>query len=40
LYREGFHGGQDIIFLGAAVALVIAALTAFQRFGAGDRDGP
>ena len=34
-----FHGGHDILFLGAAVALVIAALTGFQRFGTGGRDG-
>jgi uncharacterized membrane protein YqhA len=31
----GFSGGQDILYLGGAVALVIAALTAFLRFGAG-----
>jgi uncharacterized membrane protein YqhA len=35
-----FHGGDDILFLGAAVALVIAALTGFLRFGTGGRDGP
>ncbi|MGE5291263.1 MAG: YqhA family protein [Micromonosporaceae bacterium] len=36
-----FHseGGHDILFLGVAVALVIAALTAFLRFGAGGREG-
>ncbi len=32
----GLRNGRDILFLGAAVALVIAALTVFQRFG-GDR---
>lgn len=34
-----FGGGHDILYLGAAVALVIAALTAFLRFGA-SRDVP
>lgn len=28
----GLHSGRDILFLGGAVALVIAALTVFQRF--------
>jgi uncharacterized membrane protein YqhA len=28
-----FHGGRDILFLGAAVALVIAAVTLFLAFG-------
>lgn len=40
----GFSGGHDILYLGGGVALVIAALTAFLRFGtgreAGDRAGP
>jgi uncharacterized membrane protein YqhA len=30
-----FHGGHDILFLGSAVAVVIAALTLFLRLGAG-----
>lgn len=38
-----FSGGHDILYLGGGVALVIAALTAFLRFGtsreAGDRTG-
>ncbi len=34
-----FHGGHDILYLGIAVALVIAALTAFLRYGAGGREG-
>lgn len=34
-----FNGGRDILFLGAAVALVIGALTAFLRFGAGRPGG-
>jgi hypothetical protein len=34
-----FHGGQDILYLGIAVALVIAALTAFLRYGTGGREG-
>jgi len=33
-----FHGGNDILFIGIAVAVVIAALTAFMRYGAG-REG-
>jgi uncharacterized membrane protein YqhA len=33
-----FHGGHDILYMGIAVALVIAALTAFLRYGAG-REG-
>ena len=33
-----FHGGHDILFLGGAVAVVIAALTLFLRLGA-DRTG-
>lgn len=28
-----FHGGRDILYYGIAVALVIAALTAYLRFG-------
>lgn len=31
----GFHGGRDILYYGIAVAVVIAALTAYLRFGAG-----
>lgn len=31
----GFSGGHDILYLGGGVALVIAALTAFLRFGTG-----
>lgn len=31
----GLPSGRDILFLGAAVALVIAALTVFQRSGSG-----
>lgn len=31
----GFSGGHDILYLGGAVALFIAALTAFLRFGTG-----
>ncbi len=34
-----FHGGRDILYLGIAVALVIAALTAFLRYGTGGREG-
>jgi uncharacterized membrane protein YqhA len=35
-----FHGsGHDILFVGIAVALVIAALTAFLRFGASGHEG-
>jgi uncharacterized membrane protein YqhA len=34
-----FHGGRDILYLGTAAALVIVALTAFLRFGAGGREG-
>jgi uncharacterized membrane protein YqhA len=35
-----FHGsGHDILFVGIAVALVIAALTVFLRFGASGREG-
>jgi uncharacterized membrane protein YqhA len=30
-----FHGGHDILFLGSAVAVVIAALTLFLRLGTG-----
>jgi uncharacterized membrane protein YqhA len=30
-----FHGGHDILFLGGAVAVVIAALTLFLRLGTG-----
>jgi uncharacterized membrane protein YqhA len=33
------HGDRDVLFLGVAVALVIGALTAFLRFGAGGREG-
>ncbi len=35
----GFSGGHDILYLGGGVALVIAALTAFLRFGAGREAG-
>ncbi len=35
----GFSGGHDILYLGGAVALVIAALTAFLRFGTGREAG-
>lgn len=35
-----FHGGQDILYIGIAVALVIAALTAFLRYGPSGREGP
>jgi uncharacterized membrane protein YqhA len=38
-FAVGSHGGRDVFFFGAAVALVIAALTAFLRFGAGGREG-
>lgn len=38
-FAVDFQGGHDILFLGAAAALVIAALTAFLRFGAGGREG-
>ena len=31
----GLRNGRDILFLGAAVALVVAALTVFQRCGSG-----
>ena len=34
-----FHGGQDILYIGIAVALVIAALTAFLRYGPSGREG-
>jgi uncharacterized membrane protein YqhA len=34
-----FHGGQDILYLGIAIASVIAALTAFLRYGTGGREG-
>jgi uncharacterized membrane protein YqhA len=30
-----FHGGKDILYFGIAVAVVIAALTAYLRFGTG-----
>ncbi len=33
-----FHGGRDILYLGIAAAVVIAALTAFLRYGAGGRE--
>jgi uncharacterized membrane protein YqhA len=33
-----FQGGQDILYLGIAVAVVIAALTAFLRYGTGGRE--
>jgi uncharacterized membrane protein YqhA len=32
-----FHGGRDILYLGAAIALVIVAITAFMRFAGHDR---
>jgi len=35
-----FHGGQDILYVGIAVAVVIAALTAFLRYGPSGREGP
>ena len=34
-----FHGGRDIFWFGAAIALVIGAITAFLRFGHGARRG-
>jgi uncharacterized membrane protein YqhA len=35
-----FDGGKDILFLGGGIALVIAALTAFQRFGSTSNHHP
>ena len=35
----GFSGGPDILYLGGGVALVIAALTGFLRFGTGRETG-
>ena len=32
-----FQGGRDILYLGAAIALVIVAITAFMRFAVTDR---
>lgn len=37
-FIENFGGGVDILYLGGAIALVIAALTAFLRWGT-SRDG-
>lgn len=34
-----FPSGHDILYLGIAAAVVIAALTAFLRYGAGGREG-
>jgi uncharacterized membrane protein YqhA len=34
-----FHSGHDILYLGAAIALVIVAITAFLRFAVSDRHG-
>ena len=34
-----FHGGRDILYFGVAVGVVISALTAFLRFGAGKHHG-
>ncbi len=33
-----FHGGRDILYIGIAVAVVIAALTAFLRYGTSRED--
>ena len=35
-----FEGGNDILFIGGGIALVIVALTAFQRFGSTSNHHP
>ena len=35
-----FEGGRDILFFGGGIALVIASLTAFQRFGSSTNHEP